>query len=108
MLIDEVDTAFHPSWQRRIGPMLQRVFPNVQFIVSTHSPFVAQSASERGLFVLQAAPDRAVRVVQPAASVRGWRADALLTSELFGLSDTVDLATEARLAEYHALGLEAA
>jgi hypothetical protein len=35
--------------------------------------------------------------------VRGWRADALLTSKLFGLSDTVDLDTERRVAEYHTL-----
>ena len=103
VLIDEVDTHLHPTWQRRIGPMLQRVFPNVQFIVTTHSPFVAQSASEGGLFVLAPAPDRSITVVQPVASVKGWRADALLTSPLFGLSDTVDLDTEQRAAEYHDL-----
>jgi hypothetical protein len=103
VFIDEVDAHLHPSWQRRIGPMLQRVFPNVQFIVSTHSPFVAQSASHGGLFVLSAGRGGAVSVVQPVASVRGWRADALLTSKLFGLSDTVDLDTERRVAEYHTL-----
>ena len=103
VLIDEVDTHLHPSWQRRIGPMLQRVFPNVQFIVTTHSPFVAQSASEGGLFVLSPTSDGAVTVVQPVGSVKGWRADALLTSPLFDLSDTVDLDTEQHLAEYHAL-----
>ena len=103
VFIDEVDAHLHPTWQRRIGPMLQRVFPNVQFIVTTHSPFVAQSASEGGLFVLAPAPDRSITVVQPVASVKGWRADALLTSPLFGLSDTVDLDTEQRAAEYHDL-----
>ncbi len=102
VLIDEVDAHLHPTWQRRIGPLLQRVFPNVQFIVSTHSPFVAQAASPGGLFVLRERGG-VVTVDRPVESVRGWRADAMLTSELFGMSDTVDDATAALLAEYHEL-----
>lgn len=104
VLIDEVDAHLHPSWQRTIGFMLQEVFPNIQFIVTTHSPFVAQSASEGGLFVLQADPNNnAVRVVQPIKSVRGWRAEAILTSALFGLDETVDTETEEVLRTYHRL-----
>jgi hypothetical protein len=104
VLIDEIDAHLHPSWQRRIGFMLQAAFPNIQFIVSSHSPFIAQAASEDGLFVLRSAGAHdAVSVVQPIASVRGWRADTILTSELFGLKDTVDPETEATLAEYHQL-----
>lgn len=104
VLIDEVDAHLHPSWQRTIGFMLQKVFPNIQFIVSTHSPFVVQAASNGGLFVLRAAPDgNSVRVVQPVKSVRGWRAEAILTSELFGLEETVDTETEEILREYHRL-----
>lgn len=43
--IDEVDAHLHPSWQRDIGPWFMRCFPNVQFIVSTHSPIVCRSAT---------------------------------------------------------------
>lgn len=104
VLIDEIDAHLHPSWQRRIGPMLQRVFPNIQFIVSTHSPFIAQAASEGGLFVVRPTPGGdAVRVVQPIPSVRGWRTDAILTSELFDMRDTIDPETEEMLREYHSL-----
>lgn len=84
--------------------MLQEAFPYIQFIVSTHSPFIAQAASEGGLFVLRSGPgDDAVRVVQPVPSVKGWRTDAILTSELFNLKDTVDPETEEMLREYHEL-----
>lgn len=38
VLIDEIDLHLHPSWQRRLVPKLQDVFPNVQFVVTTHSP----------------------------------------------------------------------
>lgn len=44
VLIDEVDAHLHPTWQRRIGPLLRGAFPLVQFIVTTHSPLVCQAA----------------------------------------------------------------
>jgi predicted ATP-binding protein involved in virulence len=104
VLIDEVDAHLHPSWQRSIGAMLQTVFPRMQFIVSSHSPFVAQAASAGGIFVLRPGADgSSVEVTQPIDSVRGWRADAILTSDLFGLDDTVDLDTSALVKEYRAL-----
>jgi predicted ATP-binding protein involved in virulence len=40
VLIDEIELHLHPSWQQRIIPDLQRTFPNVQFICTTHSPQV--------------------------------------------------------------------
>lgn len=104
VLIDEVDAHLHPSWQQKIGVLLQRVFPNVQFIVSSHSPFIAQAASEKGIFVLRPNDDGdGVTVAQPIDSVRGWRADAILTSELFGLDDTVDPATADLVERYRTL-----
>lgn len=114
VLIDEIDAHLHPTWQRRIGQMLRRVFPRMQFIVSTHSPFVAQAASEGGLFMLRAGapgdgsnlgliPADAVQIVKPVTSVKGWRAERILTSDLFGMTDTVDVETEDLLTRYHAL-----
>ncbi|MEW4290659.1 AAA family ATPase [Rossellomorea marisflavi] len=46
VLIDELDLHLHPSWQRRIVNDLKRTFPKVQFIVTTHSPFIIQSLEE--------------------------------------------------------------
>ena len=43
--IDEVDAHLHPTWQRDIGPWFTRCFPNIQFIVSTHSPIVCRTAT---------------------------------------------------------------
>ena len=44
VLIDEVDAHLHPSWQRQIGLWFREHFPRIQFIVTTHSPFVCQAA----------------------------------------------------------------
>jgi len=43
VLIDEIETHLHLELQRLILPMLTKVFPNIQFIVTTHSPFVLSS-----------------------------------------------------------------
>lgn len=43
VLIDEIDLHLHPKWQRVILPKLLKIFPNIQFVVTTHSPFVVQS-----------------------------------------------------------------
>ena len=43
VLIDELDLHLHPKWQRRIIGDLRRTFPKIQFIATTHSPFLIQS-----------------------------------------------------------------
>jgi predicted ATP-binding protein involved in virulence len=43
VIIDEIETHLHLELQRLILPMLTRIFPNVQFIVTTHSPFILNS-----------------------------------------------------------------
>ena len=45
-LIDELDLHLHPEWQRRVAADLKRIFPKVQFIVTTHSPFIIQETEE--------------------------------------------------------------
>ena len=45
VLIDEIDAHLHPTWQRRIGVWFREHFPNLQFIVTTHSPLVCQAAT---------------------------------------------------------------
>ena len=43
VLIDELDMHLHPLWQQRIVADLKLAFPKIQFIVTTHSPFIVQS-----------------------------------------------------------------
>ncbi|OCH54104.1 MULTISPECIES: AAA family ATPase [Vibrio] len=57
VLIDELDLHLHPKWQRRIIEDLRRVFPNIQFICTTHSPFLIQSLrSSEELIMLNGEP----------------------------------------------------
>lgn len=42
--IDEVDAHLHPDWQSQIGGWFTKVFPRMQFIVTTHSPIICRNA----------------------------------------------------------------
>ena len=53
ILIDEVDLHLHPAWQKRILKDLTEIFPNVQFVVSTHAPEVINSVLREQVIVLE-------------------------------------------------------
>ncbi|GAA2467089.1 AAA family ATPase [Winogradskya humida] len=88
VLIDEIDVHLHVSWQKRIAPWLLAHFPNVQFIVTSHSPYICQSASPGGLIQLPGPndefPPRVAGEDLFRRVVNGSGDDAVLT-ELFGL-----------------------
>ena len=52
VLIDEIDLHLHPEWQKRIVEDLRKAFPKIQFIATTHSPFIVQSLRKEELIVL--------------------------------------------------------
>lgn len=52
VLIDEIELHLHPSWQRRVVDDLKEAFPNLQFIVTTHSPFIIQSLNQNEIIDL--------------------------------------------------------
>ena len=53
VLIDEIDLHLHPQWQRRFLPSLVHTFPNLQFIVTTHSPQVLSHIARDSVFLLE-------------------------------------------------------
>jgi predicted ATP-binding protein involved in virulence len=50
VLIDEIDCHLHPKWQLNIIPSLRKLFPNVQFIITTHSPLVVKSVDPHEVY----------------------------------------------------------
>ena len=58
VLIDEIDLHLHPSWQRMVVPKLSDVFPNCQFVVSTHSPQVLGEIEGRYIRCLYPDPEK--------------------------------------------------
>jgi len=92
VLIDEVDVHLHPSWQRRIGQWFLRLFPKIQFFVTTHSPLICQAANSGSIWRLPVPGDPNAF----SGRVKGKELSRLLygdvteayDTELFGLSGT--------------------
>ncbi|MGW0804302.1 AAA family ATPase [Nonomuraea sp. NPDC002799] len=88
ILIDEIENHLHVGWQKRIGEWLTSHFPLVQFIVTTHSPYVCQTADPNGLIALpgpnEPKPAHVVDHDLYERVVFGSGDDAILT-ELFGV-----------------------
>lgn len=53
VLIDELETHLHIELQRKILPFLTKFFPRIQFIISTHSPYILTSVSKSTIFDLE-------------------------------------------------------
>ncbi|NPE27660.1 AAA family ATPase [Methanococcoides sp. SA1] len=85
VLIDEVDLHLHPKWQRMIVPKLLDVFPNCQFIISTHSPHVINHVQPECLFLLEEA--KSGIVVKKTDESYGKNVDRILEDHM-GLKTT--------------------
>jgi predicted ATPase len=92
VLIDEIEAHLHPKWQREIPEWLKTHFPKVQFLVSTHSPLIAQAADPGGVFVLPSHDDqyREPRRLEDHeyALLKLRRAEKTLLGSAFGLHST--------------------
>jgi|SRR5579871_129537 len=91
VMIDEVDAHLHPTWQKKIGFWLTEHFPNVQFLVTTHSPLICQAAIRGSIFRL-ASPN----TDEGSHMLNGTERDRLLygdileaySTEAFGTANT--------------------
>lgn len=99
LLLDEVDIHLHPAWQRKVLPLVQRVFPNAQIIASTHSPFVVTSVDDARIITLGFQGQSSV-VTSVTAPQIGVSYTAVLRS-IFGVDSEFDIDTEQALTKFH-------
>ena len=105
VLIDEVDLHLHPRWQRCVLPLLAKHLPNLQFIVTTHSPIVAGTVSSQNLWVIDWPEDVPAPLLRrPTEEVWGLSAEQILTSPAFGLATTRNEAMVEQLREAETRG----
>lgn len=91
-LVDEIDAHMHPEWQQAMVSRLKRAFPDVQFVVTTHSPFLAigRTASEI-IHILRERRTGKLLAESPTYDTTYMGVGNVLVSRLFGLQSKHDL-----------------
>lgn len=84
VLVDEIDMHLHPEWQRKIIQFLSHHFPKTQFIVTSHSPLVVQSAENVNVVLLTKEGDKTIISQPDVKTFKGWTVVEIL-EELMGL-----------------------
>jgi energy-coupling factor transporter ATP-binding protein EcfA2 len=59
LFLDEIEVHLHPAWQRKVLPIVQKLFKNAQIFVSTHSPFVVNSVDDAWVYKLKVTDGKA-------------------------------------------------
>ena len=98
VLVDEIDLHLHPAWQRQVLQSLTKALPNLQFIVTTHSPLIVGGVYQENIHVLR--KDNGIGSLARAdRSPFGLSVDQILVSPFFGLSGTRSEKFESRIDE---------
>lgn len=84
VLIDEIELHLHPQWQRGMIPSLTKIFPNCQFIVTTHSPQVLSDVRPENIYILSST-EHGVSVSHPDISL--GRDSNQILEEIMGVSE---------------------
>ena len=83
VIIDELDVHLHPEWQLTIRNALETLFPNLQFIITTHSPHLIATAKPGELIILPEL-SRVISVKPTCKAYSGWNTDQIL-EEIMGV-----------------------
>lgn len=88
VMVDEIDLHLHPEWQKSILPTLAKELPNIQFIVTTHSPLIVGSVEWMNIINMVADTHEASKAKRIKYQIKGLDADQILISDFFGLETT--------------------
>ncbi len=103
VLIDELGVHLHPAWKMRFVSRLRHVFPNLQFIATTHEPLCLRGLGRGETILMRRNEHRELEMVTDLPSPADLRVDQLLMSELFGLASTLDPVVDTLFHEFYAL-----
>lgn len=78
VLIDEIELHMHPSWQRKVLPILCKTFPNIQFIVTTHSPQVLGEVSDQFNLFMLSEDEEHQNIITPVSRMDGFDLNYIL------------------------------
>ena len=89
VLIDEIELHLHPAWQRNVVSALTATFPNIQFIITTHSPQIIRNLKRENIHVIED-----FKLVKDISPTYGEDTNTILW-EIFGVKKQADYAEKA-------------
>jgi predicted ATP-binding protein involved in virulence len=99
IFLDEIDVHLHPAWQRKILPVVQKLFKNAQIFVSTHSPFVVGSVD--GAWVHKLVLDeKGNSHTEPPRKSEDGHSYQLILKEVFDIDERFGVGTEEMLSQF--------
>ncbi len=88
VMVDEIDLHLHPQWQMTVLETLATALPNIQFIVTSHSPLIVGSLEWMNIIMMQPGTRQASVAKRIEWAVHGLDADQILLTDFFGLEST--------------------
>ena len=85
LFLDEIEVHLHPAWQRKVLPVVQKLFKNSQIFVSTHSPFVVNSVDDAWVYRLEVGNGKA-KVAEVVESENSYSISQVLR-DVFGVDE---------------------
>ena len=85
LMIDEAENHLHPKWQKSFLNSILSIFPNIQIIVTTHSPFIVSSIENAKVFVCKSLQDHSI-IVDETDIYSNKPIDEVLASDVFETS----------------------
>ncbi|HDS1140273.1 TPA: AAA family ATPase [Stenotrophomonas maltophilia] len=102
VLIDEVDLHLHPAWQQRVVVSLREAFPQIQFIVSSHSPQVLTTVEQQNIRIVFKDNDGRWHAQPPDHEVLGLESSVAL-NDVMGVNPIPPVDAAQLIADYTAL-----
>jgi energy-coupling factor transporter ATP-binding protein EcfA2 len=102
LLLDEIDAHLHPRWQRTLLPAVRQALPDVQIIVTSHSPFVINSCPGSRVHLFDRYENGQAYLKQSCDAPIGHSVMATL-KDIFGIDSRFDIRTERELDEWYQL-----
>jgi len=100
LFLDEIDIHLHPAWQRKILPVIQKLFPNAQMFVSTHSPFVVGSVSDAYVYSFKL-QENGVSILEKVEESKAGNSYSLILEDVFGVEESFDEETERQFDQFY-------
>ncbi len=82
LLIDEAENHLHPKWQKTFLNSILDIFPNLQIIATTHSPFIVSSVKNAKVFVCKSMIDHSI-IIDETAQYSNKPIEEVLLSDVF-------------------------